>query len=251
MDRPTIAVWFSCGAPSAVAAKRAILTYGDRYRVRVLNNPVKEEDPDNLRFLADVQDWIGQPIESVVNPRFPNASAAEIWDTEKAMVFPHGAPCTRLAKKGARQFWERHNEAEWHVFGFTLEEKKRHDNFVLTERSNVLPVLINAGVTRQQCYDTLLLYGIQPPNVYARGYPNANCIGCVKATSPTYWNHVRIDSPEVFAARCEQSRRLGARLVKYKGTRIFLDELPPDAVGRPLKSMKMPECGIFCEEKIL
>jgi hypothetical protein len=26
------------------------------------------------------------------------------------------------------------------------------------------------------------------------------------------------------------------------------DELPPDAKGRPMKSLKMPECGLFCEE---
>jgi len=42
---------------------------------------------------------------------------------------------------------------------------------------------------------------------------------------------------------------LGVRLVIYKKKRIFLDELPEFAVGRPMKSMKTPECGLFCEEK--
>ena len=37
----------------------------------------------------------------------------------------------------------------------------------------------------------------------------------------------------------------GLRLVRYKGKRIFLDELPPDAKGRPMKTMQT-ECGIFC-----
>lgn len=85
-------------------------------------------------------------------------------------------------------------------------------------------------------------------SMYKQGYPNANCIGCVKATSPTYWNHVRKMHPEVFAARAKQSRVIGARLVRVNDKRIFLDELSLDAKGRPMKTMQI-ECGIFCEEK--
>ena len=84
--------------------------------------------------------------------------------------------------------------------------------------------------------------------MYKLGYPNANCIGCVKATSPTYWNHVRKVHPEVFEARAEQSKRIGVKLVQYKKQRLFLDELDPNAKGRPLKNYSF-ECGIFCEEK--
>ena len=80
------------------------------------------------------------------------------------------------------------------------------------------------------------------------GYPNANCIGCVKATSATYWSHVKKMHPDVFAARAEQSRRIGARLVRHKGKRMFLDELPDGAKGRSMKHMDF-ECGLFCEEK--
>lgn len=243
-----IAVWFSCGAPSAVAAKLTIEKYGESHEVRVLNNPIAEEDEDNRRFLKDAEAWLGQSVESVVHPKFPNASAVEIWDHSKAMVFPHGAPCTRIGKKQARQEWEKTNIAAWHVLGFTLEEKRRHERFVLTERSNVLPVLIDASITRADCFDIVREAGLKLPSVYDRGYPNANCIGCVKATSPTYWNHVRKDRPDVFEARAEQSRRLGARLVRFQNKRIFLDELPETAKGRAMKVM--PECGLFCEEKI-
>jgi hypothetical protein len=51
----TIAVWFSCGAASAVAAKKTIEIYGATHNIRVVNNPIKEEHPDNQRFLKDVQ----------------------------------------------------------------------------------------------------------------------------------------------------------------------------------------------------
>ena len=118
------------------------------------------------------------------------------------------------------------------------------------ERSNVLPILIDAGMTRQDCFEMIVRAGLTPPDSYARGKPNANCDGCVKATSPTYWNFTRVDRPEVFQSRAEQSRRLGCRLVRYRGKRIYLDELPADAIGLPMKSLKMPECGLFCEEGV-
>ncbi|EPC3578884.1 TPA: hypothetical protein R8G48_003009 [Citrobacter braakii] len=80
MSKPLIAVWFSCGAASAVAAKLTIDKYGNTHEIRVLNNPVAEEDEDNVRFLHDVERWLGINIESVVNPMFPSASAVEVWD---------------------------------------------------------------------------------------------------------------------------------------------------------------------------
>lgn len=244
----TIVVWFSNGAASAVAAYETIRRYGATCDVRLVNNPVAEEDEDNLRFNRDVSAWLGHPVVLRSSRRFPHGSAVKVWDERGAMSFRRGAPCTFHLKKEARQQYEAEIKVDWHVLGFTADEAGRYRRFVLTERSNVLPVLIDAGLTKEDCATLLQIHGIQLPRVYAEGYPNANCIGCVKATSPTYWNLVRRTRPEVFRERAEQSRRLGARLVRYRGKRIFLDELPEDAVGRPLKSMSI-ECGIFCEEK--
>lgn len=243
-----IAVWFSCGAASAVAAKLTLERYGNLCDVRILNNPVVEEDEDNRRFLADVQGWLGRPIEDVRNSKYPNASAEEVWDRRGGMSFPHGAPCTQILKKEARQQWEKVNKPDWHVLGFGAEEQERYDMFVLTERPNVLPVLIDARLTRQACYEYVLNEGLNPPRTYAIGWPNANCKGCVKASSPTYWNFVREVEPEIFSSRAKQSRRLGSKLVRVNNERIYLDELDPNAKGRPLASLKMPECGLFCEE---
>ena len=243
-----IAVWFSCGAASAVAAKRTIERYGKIASVKVLNNPVIEEDTDNLRFLKDVAGWIGQDIETVRNPNWPSCSAAEVWQKRKFMSGPHGAPCTLELKKAARQEWERHHQVDLNVLGFTADEIKRHQRFIQNERTNVLPILIEEGITKADCFKILKDAGLKLPRVYEMGYPNANCIGCVKATSPTYWNHVRKNHPGVFALRAQQSREIGARLVRVNGDRIFLDELSPDAQGRPMKGMDF-ECGIFCEEK--
>ena len=109
-------------------------------------------------------------------------------------------------------------------------------------------MLVDEGISKQDCFDIISGAGIKRPAIYDLGYPNANCIGCVKATSPTYWNLVRDTFPEVFERRAEQSKDIGARLARYKGKRIFLHELPADAMGRPLKNYDF-ECGIFCEER--
>jgi hypothetical protein len=93
----------------------------------------------------------------------------------------------------------------------------------MTERENTQPVPIDAGITL--------------PRIYAMGYPNPNCIGCVKSSSPTYWNHVRNVHSAVFTSRADQRRRVNTKLIKYKGQRIFLYELPTGQKGRPMKSM--------------
>lgn len=247
-DKPVIAVWFSCGAASAVAAKKTIELYGSTHTIRVVNNPIKEEDTDNLRFLKDVEKWLGVTIEFAVNSKFPTCSAVDVWEARQFMCGPKGAPCTGELKIKARQEWERNNECESVVMGYTLEEYDRHKNFKRNQRDSILAVLINLKITKSDCFRIIQEAGIELPRIYSMGYPNANCIGCVKATSPTYWNHVRKMHPDIFKKRADQSMEIGAKLVRYKGKRIFLDLLPPEAKGRKMKNMNF-ECGIFCEEK--
>jgi len=253
MFRPIkVVVWFSCGAASAIAARLAVNlshAYPALIEVVILNNPILEEDEDNQRFLKDVSSWLCHPIQHATNSKYSNASAVEVWEKRRFMSGPQGAPCTQELKKRARQQWENENHFDLLVMGFTAEEIPRHQNFMLSERENLLPLLIDAKLTKLDCFKILKGEGINLPRIYSMGYPNANCIGCVKATSPTYWNHVRKMHPKEFQERADQSRRIGARLARYKNKRVFLDELPPDAQGRPMKSLKTPECGIFCEEK--
>lgn len=244
-DKETIAVWFSSGAASAVAALKTIEQYGDICNIRIINNPVIEEDTDNIRFLKDVEQWLGVEIESAINSKYPDCSAVTVWDKRKFMSHRNGAPCTLELKKIARYQFEADNDIDWHVLGFTKDEENRFCNFQENERRNALPVLIEHNLTKGDCFRIISEAGIELPRIYKMGYPNANCVGCVKATSPTYWNHVRKMHPDIFQARAEQSRRIGARLVRYKGERIYLDELPADAKGRPMKNLDF-ECGIFC-----
>ena len=237
-------VWFSCGAASAVAAKLTVEKYSEEFEVVIVNTPVIEEDEDNLRFFRDVEAWIGKEIQIATNRKFPENSAEAVWKKERYMSGVKGATCTKHLKKGARYQYELENEIAFHVLGFTADEIHRHKEFTRSERENVIPVLIDEGLSKNDCFQIVEDAGILLPRSYRIGFPNANCIGCVKSASPTYWNLVRVKYPEVFERRAKLSRLLGVRLVMLKGVRIFLDELPPDAIGRKIKSW---ECGIFCD----
>lgn len=246
MDNKTIVVWFSCGAASAVAAKLTVERYGLTHNILIVNNPVKEEHEDNLRFKADVEKWIGKPILTAGCLEYPSASIVDVFDKRKYMSGNKGAPCTMLLKKQARYEFELSHKIDWHVLGFTVDEIHRNEKFTKTERANVIPILINDGLTKIDCFKILEKAGIELPLIYKLGYPNANCIGCVKSSSPTYWNLVRKTFPEVYEQRSEQSRRIGCKLIKRKGKRIFLDELLETDKGGKIKSY---ECGIFCDTK--
>jgi len=243
-DKKTIAVWFSCGVASAIAVQKTIEKYGKTHNILVVNNPVKEEHEDNIRFKNDIAKWLGIEIIEAKSKEYPSASIIDVFEKRKYISGVAGAPCTKYLKKQARYEFEMEHKIDFHVLGFTLEEKNRFERFTKFERENTIGILIDEKLTKFDCFDILHRAGIERPKIYDLGFPNANCIGCVKSQSPTYWNLVREKFPEVFEQRAEQSRRIGARLVKYKGKRIFLDELEPTAKGGKIKTW---ECGIFCD----
>lgn len=247
MKKGTIAVWFSCGAASAVAAKKTLEKYSDNYNILVVNNPIINEHSDNIRFLKDIEKWLGVDIIFATNNSYPNCDITEVFNKKKYMSGVLGAPCTVELKKQARYQFEAKNKIDYHVLGFTLDEKDRSDRFIKFERENLIPILIEEGLSKSDCFNILLDAGIKLPEIYELGFPNANCIGCVKSQSPTYWNLVRDKFPKIFQERAEQSRRIGTKLVRLKGKRIFLDELKIEDKGGKIKSW---ECGIFCETKL-
>src|SRR5436190_331022 len=94
-----IVVWFSCGAASAVAAKKTIEKYGYNNNIFIVNTSVKEEDDDNRRFLNDVAIWLNHPIIDASNNSLKTNSACDVWERRKYMSGIKGAPCTKEIKK--------------------------------------------------------------------------------------------------------------------------------------------------------
>ena len=232
-------VWFSCGAASAVAAKLAVDLYGGECEV-VYCDTLATEHPDNARFLADVERWIGRTVTVIRSAKY--ASIDDVFERRKYMSGVAGAICTTEMKKIPREAWQR--ESDTHIFGYTAEEWRRAENFEERNQSlHVEWILIENFITKARCLSMLSEAGIALPAMYGLGFEHNNCIGCVKSASPGYWNRTRRLFPEVFDRRARQSRAIGARLVVIQEERRFLDELPADA-DAPDDTV---ECGPACQ----
>lgn len=250
----TIVVWFSCGVASAVAAKKAIEIYGKDNKVIIVNTPIKEEHEDNNRFLKDVEKWIKSPIKKAINPKYPNSSIEEIFRERKYMSGIKGAPCTNILKIKARQFFETKINIDYHILGFTLEEWKRQRRFTKAERSNNIPILSYLLLTKDDCFKELKKANIEIPKIYSFGFPNANCVGCVKSSSVAYWYLVKKHFPKVFQSRDNQSREIGARLLKYKNGRYFLNEINELPIPKKVDTGSIAsdiECSFFCKPELI
>jgi hypothetical protein len=233
--------WFSCGAASAVAAKRALEQ--NKEVLPVYCDTMSTEHPDNQRFFDECQEWFGVKILRIKSTEY--LSIDEVFEKERYMSGVHGARCTAEMKKVPRHTFC--TSYDRHIFGYTADEKKRIRDF--KERNHDLLlwlILVDLGITKEDCYQELRKAGIELPAMYRLGYRNNNCLGCVKSSSPGYWSKIRKDFPEVFKRRSEQSRAIGCRLVEIKHhERIFLDELPEREFKYRGENLSCgPECGV-------
>lgn len=232
-------VWFSCGAASACAAKLAVEEFGDP--LIVYCDTSKSESTDNPRFMRDVQQWIGREITIIASKRY--ADIDQVFKEHRYLAGPKGARCTVEMKRVPR--FEFQQPDDIHTFGYTKDEAPRIKRF---EQNNpeltVDWILLRHDMTKNACMWMVSKAGIALPILYQQGFKNNNCLGCVKATSPQYWNRVRTFYPDVFARRCQQSRELDVRLVRVSNERIFLDELP--FVDGPIT--EDISCGPVCQQ---
>ena len=66
--------WFSCGAASAVATKLAIANIKPTQYLEIAYCEVREEHPDNMRFLRDCEKWFGMPVHILGNDTFDRST---------------------------------------------------------------------------------------------------------------------------------------------------------------------------------
>ena len=238
-----ILCWFSCGAASACATRDTLFVFRKTHEViPVYCDTSRNEHPDNERFIKDCEKWFEAPVMRLKSAKFDTVE--EVFEKQRYMSGPKGAVCTGALKKTPRFDFAKPDDI--HVFGFTANEKRRIKAFEQRNPElNLLWMLAESGTTKPACFKRLLKEGIALPRMYELGYRNNNCIGCVKSTSPGYWQKVRADFPEVFAQRAQQSREIGCRLLEIHKERKFLDELPFD-VHFPYKGEAIscgPDCG--------
>ena len=242
--------WFSSGAASAVMTKLAL---ADDPTVMAVNCDLREsEDEDNERFLNDCVRWFNAPITRISSAEY--LTIDEVFEHKKFLSGIRGAPCTSAMKRVPRLEFQLPDDV--HLFGYTADaaDVKRAAKFLANSPGLTIRFpLIERGLTKEACFSLIERAGIKRPRVYDMGYPNGNCPGCVKATSPDYWALVRLRHPEVFARRAEQSRRLGVKLAivgqttdaegKRHNIRAFIDDIPAD---QPILNPIVGSCDFLC-----
>jgi len=231
--------WFSSGAASAIMTK---LVLGENPDAIVVQCDLGEsEDEDNRRFTADCIRWFNVPVKII---KGSYASIDDVFEKRKYHAGINGAPCTGEMKVAPRLDFQR--PSDLHFWGYTADsDDVRRFERMQAEYPEMMQraPLIERGITKEGCFAILENAGIKRPRVYDLGFPNGNCIGCVKATSPNYWALVRKEFPEVFTRRADQSRRFGSRLTRINDERIFIDEIPADW---PTTEPIVPRCDFLC-----
>lgn len=200
------------------------------------------EHPDNNRFCLACEEWWRQKIVHIKSEDY--STVDEVFERTHYMAGTKGARCTTELKKIPRLKFAQPDDV--HVFGYTSEETKRVQEFEQRNPDMQLRwILVEQGITKAECYQRIEKAGILLPVMYSLGFDNNNCIACVKASSPWYWDKIRTHFPLAFQRRCEQSRKFGVRLVEiHHHERIFLDELPPGPFRKGSERISCgPECG--------
>jgi hypothetical protein len=233
---------FSCGAASAVATKLALAQYGATHDVLIVNAYLREEHPDNRRFLADCERWFGRPVTDLRDTKY-GASTHELFRQRRYMNGPKGAACSRALKRTPLDAIARPGDVL--VFGFTVEEADRFFDIKATGRECIAP-LIERGLTKDDCKAMIERAGIELPVMYRMGYANANCIGCVKG-GEGYWRAIREDFPEQFNALADIQDSIGPGAYLFRnrktGERFSLRDLGDGPVTR---GEPMAPCSFFC-----
>lgn len=235
---------FSCGAASAIATK--------------LSNPDEiwyahtgGEDSDNERFMHDCEQWFGTKVRVIKSDKY--ASTWDLWESKKYLCGPKGAPCTGELKVKPLSAAELPGDIG--IIGYTADPQ---DAKRVKQLQGIKPYaqwefpLIERGIRKAECLAMLERVGIRPPRVYALGFHNANCIPCVKATSPRYWALMRRTFPEEFARMDAICKRIGAKPVifsnKFNGEKWVKERGFPSDVPDETETQDpiSPACDMLC-----
>ena len=227
--------WFSAGVSSAVALKQAMPVD------KAVYTHIDDQHPDTLRFIKDVGEWCGIEVE-VIYPDVPDVETACLSAGGKGYINgPTGAACTGRLKRKRRLAWEKENPGHHtYIWGMDVEEAHRVERIeqAMPDYTHEFP-LVEKRISKTAAHQILRASGVKRPAMYDLGYPNNNCIGCVKGGAG-YWNKVRQDFPEVFQARMRLEEKVGASCGKKP-----LKDLE-EWEGRDTKII-LDECGLMCE----
>lgn len=175
-------VMFSGGVCSWAAAKRVVERHG-KEGVVLLFADTKMEDEDLYRFLNEAAHNVGVPLIRIADGRNP-------WEVMRDVRFIANSrtdPCSMILKRNLLDKWRNaHGKPDYTTVHLGLDWTEMHR----VEKVNKLcvpwryeaPMASEPYLTKCEMQKMLLAEGIQPPRLYALGFPHNNCGGfCVKA----------------------------------------------------------------------
>lgn len=204
---------------------------------------IDDQHKDSMRFIKDIEKVIGKNVEILRSEQYKTVEECVLSFGGFRNPYNSFAPCTNWLKKRVRKKWEsEHQDYDLtYVWGFDLKEKNRAERTIEAnpQAKHEFP-LIDKNLSKEEVHGLFeRTFDFKRPLMYDLGYPNNNCIGCVKG-GMGYWNRIRKDFPEVFEARSILERKVGYSILKD----CYLDELDPNRGN--MNTEIFPDCGIMC-----
>lgn len=201
---------------------------------------IENQHIDTYRFLKDCEKVLNK---SIIFLKSPYINVQNCIKTSGVIKMPSGyAPCTNWLKKRVRKEWEEQNKDYniTYVWGFDKNEQARKERLEesMPHFKHLFPLIEN-NLSKEEAHAILDKLNIKRPIMYDLGYPNNNCIGCIKG-GMGYWNKIRVDFPVVFEEYSKLERKIGHSILKE----CYLDELDPE---RGRNKIIVPSCGINCQ----
>ena len=208
---------------------------------------IDDQHQDSMRFIKDCEAAVGKKIRILRSREYRCVEdCVRVYGGFKDARNGF-APCTNWLKKRVRKEWEQENSSYelTYVWGFDMQEKNRAERTIEAnpQAKHEFP-LIEQNLSKEEVHGLFdRTFNFPRPAMYDMGYPNNNCIGCVKG-GMGYWNRIRKDFPAVFESRAKLERAVGYSMLKDKNGPVYLDELDPDRGD--MNTEIFPECGIMC-----
>lgn len=208
---------YSGGLGSFAAAHLAIEKYG-RENCQLVFTDTKTEDEDLYRFLDETSKAFGMKIKVLADGR----NIWQVFSDVKFMGNSRVDPCSRVLKRELfRKYVDanvRNNGSTTVIFGIGPTEAHR----MVKIKESYCPHGAEAPLIDEMMWpkDVLKLlseYGIDPPRLYAQGFPHNNCGGfCVK-TGQAQMQLLLDKNPTRYAWHEEQQEKLFKLIGKRRG----------------------------------
>ena len=181
------------------------------------------EDEDLYRFLDDIEDDLGLPIERIADGRDP----WQVFRDRRMIGNTRIDLCSRILKREMIAGWvaSRFADPVTMIVGIDWTEQHRlaaiAHNWEAAGPTVEAPLCWDGLTLKDDAISLLKAKGIEPPRLYSMGFPHNNCGGfCVKAGQAQFFNLLKL-MPERYAHH--EAEEEGVRVHLDKDVAILRD----------------------------